>query len=283
MRSLRKLCCLTAVVLLPCLLPAQSRDHDLRFSALPKVWDEALPLGNGMVGALVWQRDSVLRISLDRADLWDLRPIAELSRPEFKFSWVVRQAQKNDYAPVQQLFDVPYDRDPAPTKIPAAALELPVPGIDQVESVQLRLTDAVADIRWKNRVRLESFVHAREPRGWFKCEGLRGDGDRLGARPADLCGESLGRIGVVLVPDELLHVVAERLADLRLGDADNRDAFDLVAGVDVGGRLLLLREGETGSQEEQGEGDARQALNHARRKSKFKASPQLLENRRRRA
>ncbi len=128
-----------------------------------------------MIGALLWQRDSVLRISLDRADLWDLRPIPELLRPEFRFSWVVRQAQKGDYAPVQQLFDAPYDRDPAPTKIPAAALELPLPGIDQVVSVRLRLTDAVADIRWKNGVRLESFVHAREPRGWFKCEGIRGE------------------------------------------------------------------------------------------------------------
>ena len=42
---------------------AQTGDaHDLLFSALPRVWDEGLPLGNGMVGALVWQRENVLRI-----------------------------------------------------------------------------------------------------------------------------------------------------------------------------------------------------------------------------
>ncbi len=152
---------------------ALSGDHDLRFSGLPKVWDEGLPLGNGMVGALIWQRDNVLRISLDRADLWDLRSIPELSRPEFRFSWVRRQKLAGDYRPVQQLFDVPYDREPSPTKIPAGALELSVPGIDQCESVRLRIADAVAAVRWKNGVRLESFVHARESRGWFKCEGLK--------------------------------------------------------------------------------------------------------------
>jgi alpha-L-fucosidase 2 len=196
-----KPCYLILVVLLPCFLTAQSRDHDLRFSTLPKVWDEGLPLGNGMVGALIWQRDSVLRLALDRADLWDLRPIAEFSRPEFKFSWVIQQAQKGDYAPVQQLFDVPYDRDPAPTKIPAAALELPIPGIDQVESAQLRLTDAVAEVLWKNGVHLESFVHAREPRGWFKCEGLRGEivprisTPPYGVRAAAKAGENSGPEG----------------------------------------------------------------------------------------
>ena len=36
--------------------------HDLRFTELAKTWDEGIPLGNGVVGALVWQKDSALRI-----------------------------------------------------------------------------------------------------------------------------------------------------------------------------------------------------------------------------
>jgi alpha-L-fucosidase 2 len=162
-----------SLLLLPCILLAQGHDHDLSFSALPKVWDEGLPLGNGMVGALIWQRDTVLRISLDRADLWDLRPIPEFTRPEFRFAWVREQRLSGDYQLVQKLFDLPYDRDPAPTKIPAAALELPIPEIDQVASVRLRMSDATADVRWENGTHFESFVDAREARGWFKCEGLR--------------------------------------------------------------------------------------------------------------
>jgi hypothetical protein len=36
-------------------------------------WDEAIPLGNGLTGGLLWGQDRTLRLSLDRADLWDLR------------------------------------------------------------------------------------------------------------------------------------------------------------------------------------------------------------------
>lgn len=48
---------------------------DLQFTQLARSWDEGIPLGNATVGALLWQRDSALRFSLDRTDLWDLRPM----------------------------------------------------------------------------------------------------------------------------------------------------------------------------------------------------------------
>src|SRR5512133_3506482 len=104
MRHPSKQCWLMIALFLSCLAQAGPTDHDLRFSALPRVWDEGLPLGNGMLGALIWQRDSVLRIALDRADLWDLRPIQEFSRPEFKFSWVLQHVRDSDYTPVQKMF-----------------------------------------------------------------------------------------------------------------------------------------------------------------------------------
>ena len=31
-------------------------EHNLLFDSLPKRWDEAIPLGNGMLGALIWQK-----------------------------------------------------------------------------------------------------------------------------------------------------------------------------------------------------------------------------------
>ena len=59
--------------------------HDLEFSCLATTWDEAIPLGNGILGALVWQKGDNLRLSLDRADLWDLRPVDNFDKPEFSF------------------------------------------------------------------------------------------------------------------------------------------------------------------------------------------------------
>ncbi|MFN5020211.1 MAG: glycoside hydrolase N-terminal domain-containing protein, partial [bacterium] len=49
---------------------AQEKKHNLQFDTLAKRWDEALPIGNGMLGALIWEKNGKLRISLDRADLW---------------------------------------------------------------------------------------------------------------------------------------------------------------------------------------------------------------------
>ena len=151
----------------------QPRNHGLHSGALPRTWDEGIPLGNGLLGALVWQRDSVLRIALDRADLWDSRPIAEFARPEFSFAWVTGQFQKGDYKPVQDLFDVPYDRDPAPTKLPAGALEFPLPKGMPPTSVDLRLEDAVCVLTWKSGMQFETFVEADNERGWFLIRDVR--------------------------------------------------------------------------------------------------------------
>ena len=71
-----------------------SSSHDLHFQKLPASWDEGIPLGNGTLGALVWQKDSNLRVSLDRADLWDLRPVKEFSLPQFSFQWVKEQVDQ---------------------------------------------------------------------------------------------------------------------------------------------------------------------------------------------
>jgi alpha-L-fucosidase 2 len=146
--------------------------HDLIAGALARSWDEGIPLGNGLLGALVWQKGSSLRFSLDRADLWDLRPVKEFSSPLFRFSYIRKQVLTKDYEPVHQMGDVPYERDPAPTKIPAGALEFDIAALGEVESVRLILRDAVCEVRWKNGARLTVYVHAVEPVGWFKFEGV---------------------------------------------------------------------------------------------------------------
>jgi alpha-L-fucosidase 2 len=146
--------------------------HDLVFNDLAKSWDEGIPLGNGLLGALVWQKGDSLRLSLDRADLWDLRPVAGFDKPNFRFSWVRSHVLNKDYSPVQDMGDVPYDRDPAPTKIPAAALQFDISGLGEIESVRLILKDAVCEVRWKSGARMTAYVHAVEPVGWFKFDDV---------------------------------------------------------------------------------------------------------------
>ncbi len=49
-------------------------DLNLVLTAPIATWDEAVPLGNGLMGGLLWGGGSTLRLSLDRGDLWDERP-----------------------------------------------------------------------------------------------------------------------------------------------------------------------------------------------------------------
>jgi alpha-L-fucosidase 2 len=150
----------------------QPGSNDLRFSQLPTRWDEALPLGNGVLGALIWQKNDRLRFSLDRVDLWDLRPMKGLDRPEFSYRWVQEQVAKKDYKIVQDYFDKPYDQEPGPTKIPGAALEFNTAEFGTVQSARLLVQDAVAEVKWQNGAVLRSFVHATEPVGWFRFENI---------------------------------------------------------------------------------------------------------------
>lgn len=148
--------------------------HNLRFDQLSKVWDEAIPLGNGTVGALIWQKDEKLRFSLDRSDVWDLRPLKGLHRDEFSYQWIEKKVLENDYKPVQEYFDAPYEREPAPSKIPAAGLEFNLPS-SPVQSVELSLQNALATVTWQDGGKLKSFVHATLPVGWFRFENVKQD------------------------------------------------------------------------------------------------------------
>ncbi|ULQ55654.1 glycoside hydrolase N-terminal domain-containing protein [Flavihumibacter rivuli] len=142
------------------------------FQPFPKRWDEGIPLGNGMLGALIWQKEDKLRFSLDRADLWDSRPMKGLHRNEFSYDWVYRQVLKKDYKIVQQYFDAPYDNEPAPTKIPGAALEINSAALGDIVQAELNLSTAISQVKWSSGTLLKTFVHATRPIGWFRFENL---------------------------------------------------------------------------------------------------------------
>jgi alpha-L-fucosidase 2 len=149
-----------------------SSKHNLHFEGLAKTWDEGIPLGNATLGALIWEKDHQLRFSLDRSDLWDLRPMKGLDVAEFSYKWIAEHVKNKDYKIVQQKLDAPYEEEPAPSKIPAAALMINTKSWGDVEYVNLNISTAVCVIRWKNGTKLETFVHATKPVGWFRISDL---------------------------------------------------------------------------------------------------------------
>ena len=148
-------------------------EHDLVNTTLAQSWDEGVPLGNGIIGALIWQKDGNLRMSLDIVNLWDLRPMENLNTPNYKFSWVYEQWKNNNYGEVQKNFDAPYDNSPAPSKIPGAGMEFEIAKFGNVISNRLSVANAISEIKWDSGVTMKSFVHATDQVGWFRFEGVQ--------------------------------------------------------------------------------------------------------------
>ncbi len=163
---------LLCLIFLVHFLNAQPFYQKLHFNALPTQWDQGLPMGNGLLGELVWKKNDHLRFSLDRADLWDERPMKGFQIDQFNYNWVKDQVFKNEYKPVQDQLDAPYDREPAPSKIPGAAIEFDVKHWGNATNAQLDLFTATTMVKWDKGIQLKSFVHATAPIGWFKFDNV---------------------------------------------------------------------------------------------------------------
>jgi alpha-L-fucosidase 2 len=87
-------------------------------------WDEGLPLGNGRMGVLVWGEGDTLRLSLDRGDVWDLRPAGPVGTEEWTYATMRALAQAGEHGRHVELFDVPYDTIAHPTKLPGGRVEV---------------------------------------------------------------------------------------------------------------------------------------------------------------
>lgn len=151
----------------------QSPFHGLKFKSLPTVWDEAIPLGNGIIGNLIWEKDGHLRLALDRADLWDLRPVKEFELPSYSYQFVYDEiVNKKDVTKVRELIDDRSRKDCAPTKIPVGAIEFPISDLGKVKSVELDAHTAVCTVIWECGAIGKFFTDAVDKVGHFRFENL---------------------------------------------------------------------------------------------------------------
>jgi alpha-L-fucosidase 2 len=60
-------------------------------------WDDAVPLGNGVMGGLLCGGGSTLRLSLDRGDLWDEWPAKGMRWELFTYASLIRKVAEQAY------------------------------------------------------------------------------------------------------------------------------------------------------------------------------------------
>lgn len=154
----------------------ESGPADLFFPRLAERWDEGIPLGNGVLGGLLWSRNGRMRLAIDRIDLWDLRLQEEVHGPGHTFRRLYNLWKNGEYGKAIEFRD-DLRRYPFPTKIPGAALEWDTTALGEVESVRLFLQPAVCRVRWASGAVFHLFIHAEKEVGWFRFTGIKGDID----------------------------------------------------------------------------------------------------------
>ncbi|MCX6925351.1 MAG: GDSL-type esterase/lipase family protein, partial [Verrucomicrobia bacterium] len=135
---------------------------NLRLTAPIKTWDEALPLGNGTMGVLLWGEGNLLRLSLDRGDLWDERPSKRFTEVRDKFNWATMQqlVASNRMAEFNDIYDSNYDYNGPPTKLPAGRVEITLEPAQTVEAFELNLATAEGIARLKGGGAARALVNA---------------------------------------------------------------------------------------------------------------------------
>ena len=125
-----------------------------------------MPLGNGILGALVWGDGNPLNISLDRTDVWDCRPVIEFDDPDCNYRTMRQWHETGHHDDLIRIFEEPYNRA-APTKIPVGRIELSFAEPAVFASTDLDIRAAAASVAFADSTRVEVTVHGTEPLGWI--------------------------------------------------------------------------------------------------------------------
>ncbi len=176
MRNMRKATTIVALIFFLVCTPAKKTEpelvrpqYSLEYETPAEVWDEAMPIGNGLLGALIWGDGNPLKISLDRTDLWDLRPVPEFNSPEYSYQTMREWVAEKRIEDLQRLYEKPY-RNPGPTKIPAGRIELQLDGQQEFRHAKLELETAKTTIELNDGSTAEMFVHASRPTGVIRIQ-----------------------------------------------------------------------------------------------------------------
>ncbi|MHB8970350.1 MAG: glycosyl hydrolase family 95 catalytic domain-containing protein [Pirellulaceae bacterium] len=156
--------------------PLPDASLNLSLTAPINTWDEAIPLGNGAMGVLLWGDSSTLCLSLDRGDLWDERPSKKHLLVKERFNWTAmqRMVAENKMDEFNEVFDSNYEYDGPPSKLPAGRVELVLDPSQIVERFELNLATAEGLARFTTGPELRVFVNActvKEPVAMLRIPG----------------------------------------------------------------------------------------------------------------
>jgi len=144
-------------------VPAADPADNLRLTAPVDRWDDAVPLGNGMIGGLLWGEGNSLRLSLDRGDLWDERTTGQAEWWK-EHPW---HSLEDDADPWSQYYE-----GVTPTKLPAGRLEVKVDPARTIQTFELDFDTAEGLVAFDDGGAARVLVSATEPVALLRIVGV---------------------------------------------------------------------------------------------------------------
>lgn len=133
----------------------------LHFNKTITKWDDALPLGNGDIGCLIWNKANKLRFTLDKGGIWDCSDPPE-NQENFTYDDIKNLVEEKNQKTLQEKYDDCYNK-PTPTKLPAGKIILNLGTRKNIIS-DLDFNSAEVNLKTGN-ITVKSFVHANENYG----------------------------------------------------------------------------------------------------------------------
>ncbi|MCX7048634.1 MAG: hypothetical protein NTX50_24500, partial [Candidatus Sumerlaeota bacterium] len=171
------LTCLLALLLaLPAALhaaeprPDQSLAMQLHLPGAIESSLDAIPLGNGLCGGLLWGKGANVNLSLDRGDLWDLRPHPSYTNPDFTYKTVVEMAHAKRTAELNEQYA---KANVFPTKVPGARLVVELPAGVSIAGFSLDLRRAMGTAELSGASAIDCFFSDTAPVAMLKFPGAR--------------------------------------------------------------------------------------------------------------
>lgn len=147
--------------------------YDIKAKKLSNLWDEGMPLGNGKIGGLFYDKEG-LRLSVDRIDLWDNRPHPATLEKGFTYKNMVKlikSGTEEDWKEYQRLFDDIYSSTPYPSKISPGRFEIDFKNRENNISAKVDIKRAVLDLDAGKGSKIQAFLSATKFIGVLKIYG----------------------------------------------------------------------------------------------------------------
>lgn len=137
------------------------KNKALHFDKTIMHWDEALPLGNGDLGCLIWNSSDCMRFSLDKGGLWDCSNPPE-NQKNFSYDDIKNLVANKKQKQIRKKYDDCYN-NPTPTKLPAGKIILDL-GVKENIISDLDFDTAQAELTI-GEISVKSFIHAQNNYG----------------------------------------------------------------------------------------------------------------------